>query len=173
MYGITFGNTKVQKWITSVLISIVSSVFLTQPIQLILTAVFLASVFRKATDLFQDKVKDGHIDTSATVKEDASVGDGPKFFNQSAVVGTNTTELEFIRKQRIREQKLKGIIKRLVVHSIFLTFLFITAFSVRNTNSFNYQNALTTLFNDYPAVCILIKINIPIALFYLLYSKKD
>jgi hypothetical protein len=141
MYGITYGNAKVQKWVTSLIVSIFSSVFLTSPIQLTLTAVFMATIFRKKTDLFQDKVKeDARIDNSVTMNENSMVNYGKS--EQAIPVH------ELVKKKRMTEKKIKETLKRVFVHAIFLTFLFITAVSVRNVNSFNYQAALQNLFID-------------------------
>ena len=48
--GIEFGNEKVEKWLTSLLISILTSIFLTQPIQVICAALFFVLIFRKYDD---------------------------------------------------------------------------------------------------------------------------
>jgi len=49
-YGIMFQDEKCKKWITSMLISFVSSIFFTQPIKVLLLALFFALVFKKTDD---------------------------------------------------------------------------------------------------------------------------
>lgn len=48
--GIMFGNEKVQKWITSLFISFLSSIFLTQPVKMVLLTFFIVALFRSAGD---------------------------------------------------------------------------------------------------------------------------
>jgi hypothetical protein len=48
--GITFGNEKCAKWLTSIVVSLFTSVFLTQPIQVMLLSTFLVLIFRKSND---------------------------------------------------------------------------------------------------------------------------
>jgi hypothetical protein len=139
MYGITFGNEKVQKWVTSFVTSVFSSVFLTSPIQLTLNAVLMATIFRNKTDVFEDKVKDDtKIDNSAISHQENSVRYG---------LDAKSVEVaDYVKRKLLIEKKIKDILKRCLVHAIFLTFLYTTAFSVRNTNSFNYQNYLSNRF---------------------------
>ncbi len=44
--GISFGDEKVEKWISSLLISFLSSIFLTQPVKMILFTFFMVALFR-------------------------------------------------------------------------------------------------------------------------------
>jgi hypothetical protein len=48
--GIEFGDEKVYKWLTSLIISVLSSILLTQPLQVILITFFFVLVFRKHDD---------------------------------------------------------------------------------------------------------------------------
>ena len=58
--GLEFGDAKVTKWVTSLVISFLTSVFLTQPIQAVGVAIILSFIFRKYNeDLTEDKDDDG------------------------------------------------------------------------------------------------------------------
>jgi hypothetical protein len=140
--GISFGNEKVQKWITSLFFSILTSVFLTQPIQVILTAIFFASVFRKATDLYKENVEeDKKIQKEETTEEKEDV--------MPAQVETATTaSLEFIRIERKKQQTVKNILKKLFLHSMFLWILYVTSFSNRDLNSYKYQSSLKKILTN-------------------------
>ena len=48
--GISFGDQTCKQWLTSFLISVLTSVFLTQPLQVALLAVFFVLIFRKSND---------------------------------------------------------------------------------------------------------------------------
>jgi len=49
-YGIMFQDEKCKKWITSMIVSFVTSVLFTQPIKVLLLALFFALVFKKTDD---------------------------------------------------------------------------------------------------------------------------
>jgi hypothetical protein len=48
--GIEFGDDKVEKWLITFIVSIISSIFLTQPLQVVFIALFISFVFRKYND---------------------------------------------------------------------------------------------------------------------------
>jgi hypothetical protein len=57
--GISFGDEKVEKWITTLLISFLSSIFLTQPIKMVLFTFFCVLLFRSVGDSDSDIDDDG------------------------------------------------------------------------------------------------------------------
>lgn len=60
--GISFGDDLCRKWLTSFVISVLTSVCLTQPIQVILLSIFFVLVFRKSNedkDMEVDPADDG------------------------------------------------------------------------------------------------------------------
>jgi hypothetical protein len=144
LYGITFGNEKVQKWVTSFIVSVLSSVLITSPIQLSLTAVFMATVFKNRTDVFQDKNhEDMAIDISATAESQAEA----VYFGIDLSVGASPIS-DHIRKKRLIEKRIKDILKKILIQALFLTFLFITACSVRDSNSYIYRASLNNQFTS-------------------------
>jgi hypothetical protein len=48
--GIEFGDLKSEKWLTSILTGVFSSIFLTQPLKVICLAIFFAFFFRNSND---------------------------------------------------------------------------------------------------------------------------
>jgi hypothetical protein len=140
--GISFGNEKVQKWITSLLFSMLSSVFLTQPIQVTLTAIFFVSVFRKATDFYKENTEKKEIEESDNVDEQKAHNLRPGNFQIDRLLPSADVDLKEIRLDRLKQQKLKNILKKALLHSIFLWILFVTAFSNRDLNSYKYQFSL-------------------------------
>jgi hypothetical protein len=150
MYGITFGNEKVQKWITSLLFSVICSIFLTQPIQVIITTIFPVSVLRRKTELGQEKMKeDQKFDASATVNDHLDYIEKLRPECQNALGSIENHDQS--RNNSVRERKIRDILKKLVLHALFMTALFIVSYSSRNNNTFPYQNLLTRiLVNDKP-----------------------
>lgn len=52
--GIEFGDLKTQQWLISIITGIFSSILLTQPLKIILLAIFFACVCRKSTDVGEE-----------------------------------------------------------------------------------------------------------------------
>lgn len=50
MKSVSFGDEKVQKWLTSLVVSILASVLLTQPLQVALLAFFFVTVFKSSDE---------------------------------------------------------------------------------------------------------------------------
>ncbi len=77
--GITFGEEKVTKWITSLMVSFLTSLLLTQPLQVVLIAFFFVLVFRKYDD---DKdFEDDHEDDGKS-----SLNDNYKYYEFKNVI---------------------------------------------------------------------------------------
>jgi hypothetical protein len=141
--GISFGNEKVQKWITSFLTSVLSSILLTQPIQVALTSFFFVSVFRKSTDLFKDKSEKKHIQEVKNVSERINENSRIENFRSlNNAQPATSVELRDVRLERLKQRKLKQVLKRIVLNSVFLFVLYATAMSNRDLNSYRYQDSL-------------------------------
>jgi hypothetical protein len=141
--GISFGNEKVSKWLTSLFTSILTSVFLTQPIQVALTAIFFASIFRKGTEFYKDKAED-----DKKIPENEDFVEEIENLNSLQPIVGNTASLEYIRLERKKERIVKDILKKLFLHSIFLWILYVTAFSNRDLNSFKYHSSLSKIMTN-------------------------
>ncbi len=119
-----------------------SSVFLTQPIQVTLTAIFFVSVFRKATDLYKENTEKKDIEESDNVDEQKAHSLHAGNFQRDRLLPSAEADLKEIRLERLKQQKLKNILKKAFLHAMFLWILFITAFSNRDLNSYIYQKSL-------------------------------
>ena len=55
-YGIMFQDVKCKKWISSLMISFFTSAFVTQPVKILLVALFIALLFKKPHDEDEDEL---------------------------------------------------------------------------------------------------------------------
>jgi hypothetical protein len=155
--GITFGEEKVSKWITSFMSSVFSSVFLTQPIQVALTTFLIVSIFRKNTEFSKVTVED---EKQIKVDEDDEtepVVSASQFRNQEGMLPKDHHEFHTVRLERTKQRKLKQIFTKAIMHGVFLSMLFITAYSTRNLNCYNYQVALNAMISNPNAVNLITK----------------
>jgi hypothetical protein len=160
--GITFGDEKVSKWVTSFMSSVLSSVFLTQPIQVALTTLLLVSIFRKNTEFSKVAIEDEkRIEENDDDDNVRTIVRARDFRNKDGLLPKAHHELHAVRLELTKQRKLKYILLKAIMQGIFLSMLFITAYSNRNLNCYKYQAALSTLISDPSSV------NIFICLFYL------
>ncbi|RNA30894.1 polycystic kidney disease 1-like 2 [Brachionus plicatilis] len=137
--GISFGDEKVTKWLTSFLVSILTSFLLTQPIQVAAITFLLVLIFRKADSLtnFDDSIElENHYQPS---EETAPATDYHKT--------KNVSPCDSKRERYIRQKQAVTMLREIVFYSIFLIILFVVTYTNKDTKSFNYQQSLRNLFN--------------------------
>jgi len=80
-YGITFQDEKCKKWITSMVVSFLTSVIFTQPIKVLLLALFFALVFKKTDDDEEEQ--------SLEDEEDPNLGPDEAWLHSSTLAGND------------------------------------------------------------------------------------
>ncbi|RNA16122.1 Polycystic kidney disease 1-like [Brachionus plicatilis] len=131
--GIEFGNEKVGKWLSSLMISMIASIFLTQPAK------------PKHYDEDDDEDK---------IKLENELSDDMHLFKEKNIPLINSDkdldkiELLEARKDRLRQLKFKIITRELLTHLVFLSLIYMCAFAYKDNFSFRYQKAVRNLFLD-------------------------
>ena len=118
--GIAFGDDLCRQWLTSFLISVLTSVFLTQPIQVALLSIFFVLLFRKSNDdkdLEYDYHDDGKPINKIKFKKHAAKTKFMSFFKP--MEQNNNILLSEMRKQRELENKTLSMLKKILVYAIF------------------------------------------------------
>jgi len=80
-FGIMFQDEKCKKWITSMIVSFMTSVLFTQPIKVLLLALFFALVFKKTDDDEEEELED---------EEDSNLGPDEAWLHLSTLAGIST-----------------------------------------------------------------------------------
>lgn len=147
--GINLGDEKVKKWLTSFLTSILSSILLTQPIKIILTAIVVILICRKSNDV-SDVQHDADEDDSAfenkrNLNKDQRF-DSYRNFELSDLGKLNSIEINEARKKRETEVKFWKMIKEVTAYFIFLMILFTFSYSTRASNSYFYKAHMQKFF---------------------------
>ena len=161
--GIEFGDEKVTKWLTSLIVSFLSSILLTQPIQVCtffrfkyinlfrskffifkvaMVTFFLVSLFRS----FDDK-KELDNDDENQQKLNKWEGSNDDYLNEKSryLVGsfvTQNLDKEKLIEERLKQMKIKKcqkIIREIIFNFVFIWVLIVICYTNRNQNSFNYQ----------------------------------
>ncbi|KAF0300768.1 Polycystic kidney disease protein 1-like 2 [Amphibalanus amphitrite] len=151
-YGITFGNEKTTKWLTSLMISFISSVLLTQPIKVLLTAMFVSAVCKK--------LDDGHDDIDDDEKDPELQADEewmhvPRKKNTDRKVKyqpVDPAKIEAAKRERQKEIKMWDILQEMAAYAFFLWVLLTISYGSRDPNCYLIRESLENHFlqpNDY------------------------
>lgn len=150
--GLEFGNDKVTKWVTSLVISFITSVFLTQPIQALGMAVILALIFRKfSEDLDDDREDDGKSLNdyakwqNLKYKQKVSYKFESNYEDKISIL--TAKQLKEARMKRIDEIKTWRYLRDIGVNIVFMIILFLLAYNINGSKSYDYQDAINTVLN--------------------------
>ncbi|ELU06540.1 hypothetical protein CAPTEDRAFT_185815 [Capitella teleta] len=153
-YGIQFGDLKTKKWITSMMISLLTSIFLTQPIKVFLLALLMSILFKKSEmddeDIADDDEEYHGLEDDETWLHPSPNG-SPVYDGKSRTKGYNppdTKKLEEARLERLKELQMYDILRELLVYSFFLWILLVISYGFRDPAAFFYKKSLTDLYVD-------------------------
>lgn len=147
LYGFQFGKEKSAQWLASLLVSLVQDVFISQPIKVLLVALFIALLIKKP----QEEAETNKSDDNDTDDEDepgfGNFEEGPpeckKFmynrYEHCASVNLeppDLTELSNAREQRKREIRMSQILKEIILYVLFLLALFVISFGQRDPKAY-------------------------------------
>ncbi|XP_067670971.1 polycystin-1-like protein 2 [Haliotis asinina] len=144
-YGINFRDEKVRKWVTSMLVSFVTSIFITEPIKVFLTVLFFSMICKKPVDDEDHRPEDEEGSRMAYDEE--------LLHNQVYAYGAarpkkigykppDPTVLQKARRQRLNEIKMWDIIREIVFYSFFVWILMVVSYRNRSPDSFYYKDSL-------------------------------
>ena len=145
--GITFGNEKVNKWLTSFLISILTSFFITQPFQIALITTFFVYIVRKIDSLtnFVYLVPDAELLENCNSNEFTDLEDDLRIIKHE-MESVYSIEIEKLKRKMINHNRAKLAIKEVLSYLIFISFLYLLIYGNKNKNSFHYKNHLEKAF---------------------------
>ncbi|XP_034143251.1 polycystic kidney disease protein 1-like 2 [Esox lucius] len=134
IYGLTYGKDRSISWLISMVVSFFQSLFLTQPLKVLGFAAFFALVLKKVD---QEEYGDPQIKEALRNPDDpdavqASRRDSTCSFYQPPP----PSDIERMKNNMIKEQKVFDIIKEIIAYMGFMWMLLLVAYSQRDTNAF-------------------------------------
>ncbi|RNA05799.1 polycystic kidney disease 1-like 2 [Brachionus plicatilis] len=144
--GISFGNEKVTKWLTSFVVSILTSFFLTQPFQVALITTFVVFIVRKIDNLTNFVYIVPEIDSSESPTHEFTNLEDELRIIKYEMESVYTINREKLKKKIIYHRKAKLAIREVISYFIFILILYLMIYENKNKNSFNYQNHLSNVF---------------------------
>lgn len=148
-YGITFGDDKSKKWITSMLISFVASIFFTQPIKVILVAVLVSLLFKKSN--IDEEEGDEDEEEYVLASDEQWLHKPDEHFAKPRKIPYKPPDpeiLERARAERLKELEMYNVLREIAFYAVFLWLLVIIGYSYRDTNSGTMKTSLVNHFID-------------------------
>ncbi|XP_061175461.1 uncharacterized protein LOC133184410 [Saccostrea echinata] len=148
-YGVMFQDIKCKMWITSMLISFFTSIFITQPIKVILTAIFFSLVIKNpGGDDDEENNEDEEKPPLAPDEEYLHDIDNMGFVKprKAAYKPPDPRLLEKAREVRLKEIKMWGVVREIVFYSFFLWILMVISYRNRSYMSYYYKSSLEKVF---------------------------
>ncbi|XP_013386314.1 uncharacterized protein LOC106155845 [Lingula anatina] len=139
-FGISFGDTKARKWITSMLISFVTSVFLTEPIKIFLLAIFFSMIIKKVDE--DEEEEEGQEDEEdPQLQHDELLLHPPDTYGAAkprkiAYKPPDPTLLEQARENRLKELRMYDILREIIFYSVFVWMLLVISYGNRDPYNF-------------------------------------
>ncbi|XP_069030569.1 polycystin-1-like protein 2 [Embiotoca jacksoni] len=134
MYGLTYGKDRSISWLISMVVSFFESLFITQPLKVLGFAAFFALVLKNVD---QEEYGEPQIDDSFRNPDDpdamrAARRDSTCSFYQPPPA----TDIERMRNNMIKEQKVFALIREILTYMGFMWMLLLVAYGQRDPNAF-------------------------------------
>ncbi|XP_062611722.1 uncharacterized protein LOC134273545 [Saccostrea cucullata] len=144
LYSMEFGKTKSEEWLSTFVFAFFESLFVLDPINVIVMAILVAILFRKPVDGKCPNVDLDVIKTAAEQKQQNSSRIYLTFRNE--VLCSNgppdETLLDSQRKLRQNEVAAQAVFRRLVVYAVFVFIVFSIGYINRDARSYNLRRSI-------------------------------
>ncbi|NXN15255.1 PK1L2 protein, partial [Indicator maculatus] len=152
LYGLHYGKENSIKWLISMVISFLESLFITQPLKVLGFAAFFALVLRKVEHEDEENTAiDGPL--SAPGNCDSNPLCGARRDSRSNIYRPPpTADVEKMKISCMKEQKAFALIREILAYLGFLWMLLLVAYGQRDPNSYylnkHIENSFTDGFHD-------------------------
>ncbi|XP_048575324.1 polycystic kidney disease protein 1-like 2 [Nematostella vectensis] len=150
LYGMQFKNVKSLSWLTSSIVSFIQDVLITQPLKVLLTAIFFALVVKKP-----DKGEFEIPNEAAQLAEDEEWLYSAANNNKNAgkkikakILPPDQAKLLTMRHARMRERKMYAVLRELGFFYIFLCLVLMIAYTHKDTVAFIQTNEFKDRFSN-------------------------
>ena len=139
-YGMSLGNDKTYRWLTSFFVTLLSSFFVVEPIKILMLALFY-QIFCKAS-------MDSDIDNCDEDEEPFILEDSEEWYSEAKTRKTKVYRpyskkyLAALKEARIKDISNQAVASELFTYLIFLAILFIVSYDNRDPDSFKLKDHL-------------------------------
>lgn len=146
LYGLHYGKESSIKWLITMGISFFESLFITQPLKVLGFAAFFALVLKKVEPEDEDEAA---IEGPLTCPGDKPVLFGARRDSNSNIYQPPPpTDIERMKKNYIREQKVFALFREILAYLGFLWMLLLVAYGQRDPNSYYLNKHLQSSFSN-------------------------
>ncbi|RXN17626.1 polycystic kidney disease 1-like 2 [Labeo rohita] len=146
MYGLTYGKERSISWLISMVVSFFESLFITQPVKVLGFAVFFALVL-KTVD--QEDYGDVPIDGTLPNADDPdAIRIARRDSTCSFYQPPPPTDIEKMRNNMIKEQKVFALIREILIYVGFLWMLLLVAYGQRDPNAYYLTHHIRQSFSN-------------------------
>ncbi|KAF6032999.1 hypothetical protein EB796_008701 [Bugula neritina] len=150
LYSLEFGNEKTSKWLTSMLIAFLSSVFITQPIKVVIMAIIF-SLLIKAPHSEEEQLNDEEdlvlsYDEQYFGCDSHTSHHAVRSFEPFTIRPPNEKMLAAIRKRRLKEMNMHKVIREMIIYCLFLSILAVLSSSTQNVQSYRFKKHMEDVF---------------------------
>ena len=155
-YSMIWGKEKSNKWITSVIVSLVQDIFFVQPLKVIIVASLLSFLFRKPPEEDRDEVDSD--DISETTNEDNDLPNKEnmsqlkdKLENPKTLAGLysplDPMLVALARERKLNEMRMWEIFSQLALQLGFVFLLSVATYGSRSSDRFWLSKNIKDIFN--------------------------
>ena len=147
-YSMIWGKEKSDKWITSVIVSLVQDIVFLQPLKVVLLASILAILFRKPPEEERDEVEDDELLEMKKGKIKDATPDEDKTKNTKPVYSLpDPIEVALAREKRLNQVKMAKIFSQVGLQLFFVLLLSIATYGSRSVDRFFLSKNIQDVFN--------------------------
>jgi len=145
--GFELGDLLVKKWLASLLFSLILSAIISQPIKMIILYLFVHMTVQKESN-FKLPFKKTETTVSQPFTNLQLVNESNQLNEINEREQVDDEEDDDIKKELKKEHLIRTRLKRLLIFSLYLFVLYFNAFTIKNSNFYNYGKSLQQTFID-------------------------
>lgn len=155
-YSMIWGKEKSNKWITSVIVSLVQDIFFVQPLKVIIVASLLSFLFRKPPEEDRDEVDSNDISETTNENSDLHNTDNMshvkgKLENPKTLAGLHSPLdpmlVALARERKLNEKRMWNIFSQLALQLVFVFLLSVATYGSRSSDRFWLNKNIKDIFN--------------------------
>lgn len=155
-YSMIWGKEKSNKWITSVIVSLVQDIFFVQPLKVIIVASLLSFLFRKPPEEDRDEVDSNDISETTNENSDLHNTDNmshvkDKLENPKTLAGLysplDPMLVALARERKLNEKRMWNIFSQLALQLVFVFLLSVATYGSRGSDRFWLNKNIKDIFN--------------------------
>lgn len=150
-YSMIWGKEKSNKWITSVIVSLVQDICLVQPLKVVLVASILAFLFRKPPEEERDEVDGDEVSDMAKDELDDATPDEANIKNpklmKSLYNRPDPIAVALAREKMLNKVKMFKIFSQLGLQLFFVFLLSVASYGSRSSDRFFLSKNIQDIFN--------------------------